>query len=210
MIKKYKTVIFIFVIIGILFWQNQTILIADEQKAKQNLSVIDSLFQASISEIIDKITSLKDFEKDTINYHITENEADWLVQKHLANKLEKFVLVNNKSSKKNFVGITIENIDLNYNFVANSNDFVIRSATLKLFASVYDKKNHTFTFEIEKYFEDTLNYTQLEFANRSGFAFAKAEIPKKKLSFWNKYLEPTIAVVSAAIVTTLFFTVRSK
>ena len=199
-----------FILTVSLFYPSRVILATQNQPIKQNLAIIDSLFGISINEIVEKISLIKDFEKDTISYYISENEADWLVQKHLVNNLSKSILKNNKSEKRNFIGITIENIELNYNFIDKNNDSVVRTASLKLFVSVYDRESRTFTFETGKSLEDTLSYTQLELANRSSFEFAKTEIPKKKLSFWNKYLEPTIAVVSAAIVTTLFFTVRSQ
>jgi hypothetical protein len=50
----------------------------------------------------------------------------------------------------------------------------------------------------------------LKEANRANFNFARTEILQKDLTIWDKYFEPVIVVVSAAIVTTLFFTVRSK
>ena len=55
MIKKCKTVIFVFVIIGVLFWKNQIILIADEQKAKQNLEEFEAQIGMSIDELLEKI-----------------------------------------------------------------------------------------------------------------------------------------------------------
>ena len=195
---------------NVLFCETQQKLTATTPNAKQNLIIIDSLVEKAIDEIIEKIIQVEYFARDTIYFNITENEATWLVQKHLTNKFSEAALINNKAEKKNFIEITIENIGVNYYFADKTNNLVIRDASLKLFISLHDKKYHILTFEIEKKTEDTLFYTQLEFANKSNFEFAKAKIPNKKLSIWSKYLEPTIAVVSAAIVTTLFFTVRSN
>ena len=215
--KSCKIIIFMLVFSGgLLFKQNglfgetQQKITATNQNVKQNFTIIDSLVEKAVDEIIEKILRINDFDKDTIHFNISTNEASWLVQKHLINKLSKSVLINNNSTKKNFIDLTIENIELNYSFADKSNNLVIRDVSLKLFVALHDKNYQVLTFENKQKSEDTLSYTQLEFANRSNFEFAKAEIPNKKLSIWSKYLEPTIAVVSAAIVTTLFFTVRSK
>ena len=210
MFKNHRKIVFILVFFSFLFCQMQTKLIAKNQNVQQNFEIIDSLIEVSMIEIFEKLSTIKEFNSDTVNYYISENEADWLIQRHFTNKFSESVLTNNKLAKNNFIGITVEKIDLNYNFIDKKNNLINRNVNLKLFVSVNNKHSQTFTFEIDKKNEDTVSFSQLEFVNRSSFNFAKTEIPKKNLSFWNKYLEPTIAVVSAAIVTTLFFTVRSQ
>jgi hypothetical protein len=198
---------------------------ADENcNIKNNFDVLDSIAELSVEDIYNKIKILNQEKSnniklnDTIYYKISSNEVSFLIEKYLLNKKsiskyfenKKYFVNNLDSNSKNSIKITIEKFDVTFLKIKDLKDSVQRKFHIKLSILFSDENSVTSTFEIEKQFSDSLNFDCLEFANSVYFGFAKAEIPEKKLSFWKKYFEPAIVVASAAIVTTLFFLVRSK
>jgi hypothetical protein len=58
---------------------------------------------------------------------------------------------------------------------------------------------------------DSIAIHSIDTLNRDSVIYQMDTLQQtKSLSTWEKYIEPAIAVVSAALVTILFFTVRSK
>jgi hypothetical protein len=55
---------------------------------------------------------------------------------------------------------------------------------------------------------DTVRYDEIESLENSSYPFTKGEIPSEP--FLSNLFEPLVAITTAAIVITLFFTVRSK
>lgn len=180
------------------------------QETRQNITILDTIAANSIDDIFNKVSTVSNFSLDTVYFNISDNEADWLIRKYFVEKFRPAVLIYSKEKKNNFIDIAIQNIGVKYDLVENKSEPARRELTIELFVTFFNKNNEISNFEVKKTNSDTLSYDQLAIVNSSNFRFAKAEIPKRELSFWNKYLEPAIAIVSTAIVTTLFFTVRTK
>jgi len=205
---SFKSILFI-----LFFVLHFTIQCEEKCIIKNNFEMLDTVMYLAISEVKTKL-QMSELQVP-VCFNISNNEADFLVEKNFLKVRNNEDFPNNFFQKNayceaNSIKIVIEKIDVNFQKMKSNKDSVYRNSNVKLFVLVSDKNSFVSSYEIAKSIQDTLNYNDLEEVNRTNFSFAKTEIPQKDLTIWNKYFEPVIVVVSAAIVTTLFFTVRSK
>jgi hypothetical protein len=175
--------------------------------------MLDTIMSLAISEIKTKLQTTE--LQVPVCFSVSNNEADFLVEKHFLKVGNNEDFLNNSFRKNanceaNSIKFVIEKIDVNFQKMKTSKDSVYRTSNVKLFVLISDENSFVSSYQIEKSIQDVLNYDDLEEVNRTNFNFARTEILQKDLTIWDKYFEPVIVVVSAAIVTTLFFTVRSK
>jgi hypothetical protein len=176
------------------------------QSSKSNVFIIDSIFTKNLTEASKEIDSLS---PKSINIKITEHAS----KNFVFNKI--FNLLNSRDYKidetsPNQLSINIYSCNLSYNTLSYSDIYLERKF---IFDIELVLKKHSSIRVIKTYksvLVDTLSIADAEYFNQNEFDFAKAKVPDKTLSFFQKYIEP-IAITSAAILTViLFFTVRSN
>jgi len=64
-------------------------------------------------------------------------------------------------------------------------------------------------FKFDTLATDTIDVESIGYIERDGSPF-KGELPAEKETFFDRYIEPIVVIVSSALVVLLFFSVRSK
>jgi hypothetical protein len=174
---------------------------------QDNLATIDSLAAKSAETISAELNRIGLRNNDTISLKIVgDTSANWLFIK----QLDKQYSIVTDENKLPSVKIVIEKIATTYSSLPHKQDSLMRNIILKCLCLITDKKKHITTFSVPLQYEDTISYDLAQqYSNNATFPFANAQLPERSTSLWKKWIEPAVAVVSAAIITTLFFSVRS-
>ncbi len=180
-----------------------------QAQTKTNLEIFKVLVDSSISEIFDKISNpQKDIYlnlKLGASYNIFEDQ----IIKSFQIRGQKTSTVNN-SLENLALSYTIENTSVNYGEIFRDGFFgdnlVQRkiSITGTYWLQVRESMVKNFYYENS----DTINVGDIQELDNSSYPLTKGKIPSEP--FLSNLFEPVIAIATAAVVITLFFTVRSK
>jgi hypothetical protein len=173
------------------------------------LQIIDSLLESGYSQILYNY-HLND--KDTLNYVLSDLPNYDYIEHILLNTAQKNNIPTRKVNPTNpdihYIKIFPVRIEIIYRAV---NDDFIRIITMQMNSAKFlpngEIKN---TLEGKYHFTDTLSENDINFIEDETFPISKGKKEEKKMSFFDKILEPAIIVATSAITVILFFTVRSK
>lgn len=178
-------------------------------QTKTNLEVFKVLVDSSVADIV---TKSADSQKDIfLNLKLGSS------YQVLEDQIYRSFLVRGKNIST--VYNPLENLELSYtaeNAVVTYGEnfregflgehYVSRFITLE---GSYRLNNTSSIIENFSYKSvDTVRYDEIELLENSSYPFTKGEIPSEP--FLSNLFEPLVAITTAAIVITLFFTVRSK
>ena len=175
-----------------------------------NLNIFYSLIDSSVIQIIKSIpvNSNNLTIKTNLNdgYSIFENKilADF-------NKNKRNVSIND-STNKYLIKYSIDNARVTYPEIFRESIFGSWKLQRNIFLSGNYSTAENGILKVSKSFSftslDTINYDKAEKFESPSLAFTKGEKPAEP--FFSSYLEPIIALGTAATIIYLFFTIRSK
>ena len=174
-----------------------------------NLHIIDSLLESGYTQMLH---SYHLEAQDTLNYLLSDMpNYDYLEQILLnTTKINNVQIKKANSTNSVYPYIKIFPIKIEILYKENNNNYN-RTITINLNSSEFlpngEVKNN---FEKQYTFNDSLNEMDLNYIEDASFPISKGKREEKKLSFFDKILEPAIIVATSAITVILFFTVRSK
>lgn len=175
-----------------------------------NIMIIDSLLKESFSQLFEK-SNLK--SQDTLNYFFSEMPyIDYCENSFVDFAFDKNIILRKLQTEniqsENYIKIMPLKIDILYTETENA---YIRTITLNFNAVEFLNdgviKNK---FDWEFRYSDTLGEMDLNNIENESIPISKGKRNEKKLSFFDKILEPAIIVATSALTVILFFTVRSK
>lgn len=178
-------------------------------QTKTNLEVFKVLIDSSVADIVRTAT---DSQKDIFlnlklgsSYQVLE---DQIYRSFLIRGKNISTVYNPLENSE--LSYTAENSEVTYgeNFRNGflGEHYVSRFITLE---GSYRLNNTSAIIENFSYKSvDTVRYDEIESLENSSYPFTKGEIPPEP--FLSNLFEPLVAITTAAIVITLFFTVRSK
>ncbi len=160
---------------------------------RDNFSIIDSLTKVQsvkISQILLE-KNLKMFELNLISPYNTV-----IFEANLNTEFEKNKLLN--IADEDSLILKIIKFGVNYSVIQN--DSLERKIELRTFVL-----NKT----LNNIYLDTIFRDNIKFIENTNFKELKAEIPERKLTLWEKILEPFIVIGSMLVFILLLFNVRS-
>lgn len=172
---------------------------------KTNFEIIDSLVQKEISDFIPKLKVTESYNfkfSGADSYRVFESKIKNILLKSGVNLVDEqsndliFSIDEIKCSypeieKEGMFGeyIVKRNLRINGNIIVNSNEVLLEN-----------KINSTYS--------DIIPYNQLDEVENIAYPFTTSKEPE--IPLFSSLIEPAIAVGTAAVVTYLFFNVRSK
>jgi len=167
------------------------------------------------------------FPADTLLVQVKPHEGAWLLEQHLfTSGLPLKRLRPSTYSVGDSVRLTTTNIVqlparsiLNIRF----SDFSIRYFATNDFANVAREAQCILTGEVETsdgavqafepctaQYQDTIPRTLVPILESRQYSFTTAPLPDAMPNFWKQVLEPTVIVITAALVIAIFFFVRTQ
>ncbi|MBM2813296.1 MAG: hypothetical protein HW421_58 [Ignavibacteria bacterium] len=181
---------------------------------KSNNEIIESLFEKFAQHLN---LALVPTNGDSIILNITGSDAvSILKQKIITDSNLKKIIFIEKSSLKNpnqlvSISVILNNFGVEYLQDSTDTDKIIRKCFLTINANITNKEGLIRSLpNFSSFVIDTLFHWQIHAAESNAYPFARAPLPDKKGSMWNKIIEPVVIVASAAATVLIFFYVRSK
>lgn len=185
-------------------------LIKISAQTKDNLNVFYGLIDSSVIQIAKSIPKdnkdliIKTYLND--GYSIFENKILAAFNNNGSN-----VSIND-SSNKFLINYSIDNAKVTYPEIFRENIFgswevqrsILLSGNYSISLNGILKVSEPFSFKSL----DTVYYSQIEKLESQNFSFTRCEKPAEP--FFSSFLEPVIALGTAATIIYLFFTIRSK
>lgn len=188
------------------------VIIADlslNSQTKTNLDVFKTLVDSSIVEaLVNTSNSQKDIYVDLklgSSYNIFEDQIFKSIQSQ-----KKNIRTTSNTSESIELSYSIENAAINYGEVFRNgflgDHFLQRKISLSGSYRFQNTETIVDNFNYES--TDTVKFDEIQSLENSSYPFTKGEIPSEP--FLSNLFEPLVAITTAAVVITLFFTVRSK
>lgn len=170
-----------------------------------NFDIIRNLFSESSIKIIEKNNN---YGIDEITLAIKQSEASWLLEQMLVkNASDNNIKVMTKGGNK--LNANILNIKIEY-LLHENNDSLKRNIEVDIFASVL-KNNEIIDISPKSIvYSDIITFDALDKIQSEEYMFANGDIPKKRVTFFEQYIEPIIITSAAILTVVLFFTIRSS
>ncbi|NWF89872.1 MAG: hypothetical protein HXY50_10475 [Ignavibacteriaceae bacterium] len=180
-----------------------------QAQTKTNLEVFKALVDSSISNILNKVGDPE--KKISLNLKLGESYQVFEDQVFKSAKASgKSVSVEKNDDSKSEISYTLENAKVSYGECFRDGflgaHYVPRVNSLSGSYRIFEKEVIVDDFSLQVV--DTVRYDEIESLENSSYPFTNGEIPSEP--FFSSLFEPLVAVTTAAIVITLFFTVRSK
>lgn len=154
---------------------------------KKNLDIIDSLSMKAFNDLVK--------DKNSNFIPVLEEGPNYFYQLLISKIYENDLDVSNDT-----LYLNINKCKPEYLLI---NDLVQREIIFSI-TDISSLKNYQYSFL------DTVSIDDINYIEDSNKEFAKAKIPKKKESFFKKYLEPIIITTSGLITIILLLSVRSS
>jgi len=173
-----------------------------------NAESLELLAKQAIEFAIDNI-NLPDSTK--IVYSISQNPADFLLEKELLanSKFQFFSHVSNNDSNLHKLSVITKDFYIEFNELFNDN--LERIAKLDFLAMMEYPNGHKILLSDTSLVGNSIiNIDLAERLNSTAPRFAKAQLPNKKRSIYEKLVQPAIVITATVLTVVLFFSVRSK
>ena len=160
---------------------------------RDNFSVLDSLTKAQATKISDLIIdkNIKEFE-----LILTSPYNTVIFEANLNQEFEKKELLNVFGEDSLIVKV----LKYGIKYTSILNDSLER---------IVELRSYVLNKTLNNIYIDTINRDDVKFIENTNFDELKAQIPARKLTLWEKILEPFIVIGSMLVFVLLLFNVRS-
>ena len=182
---------------------------SDNQKPRNNISILDSLSKVSASKICDY---LKSKSIDSIQLTIAKNPAQWLLKNSLVdlqipNKLRFFQNDSVIITGIPRIELAVTNISVKYSSIEDV-DSLIREFNITIIGTLINKKNELISVpQINEKYSDKISVYDILIVKSNQYDFANGQLPLKEKTFFEEYAEPFIVVTTAFVATSITETV---
>lgn len=170
-----------------------------------NLDIVKNLFSlASDSIIFDiKVNDIKEISINLPNSESTIFFEQIFLGKCQENNVKVLV------SGGTLLDISITEIIVNY-YLMEHKDSLKRTIEVNLFYK-YSHNNSIKANDVSNLiFNDNILFDDTQFIESKDFSFTKSKLPKKKSTFFEKYVEASAITIAAILTVVLLFTIRSN
>ncbi len=202
--KLFLTGLLFFVLIQSAFPQNNS------QRLKTNLENIDVLLEASFELMSDRLILNKDWV-----YLIQINHSDYETESYFRSRMKSrfpgYKIISD-ANLGNDAKIVIDSLRLETKYLRLfekdllGDKYIQRQAIVKYRCSFLTQSIEGYRFN--QSFTDDFEFDNLSSVENDKFFFAQGVLPP--LSFFSKYLVPSLVIIASAAAAILFFTVRNK
>ena len=174
---------------------------------KTNIDILDSMISNYSKEISKQLKS-KEIKKAVLQAN--SHSASELVYKHILANSNGIEFSFKKDSSQILVNNIITKANVRYENYPNNNDSVYRIIEVDISTIITDENGKAESINPQpQTFRELISREDIKFIDSKEFTFTTAEVPERKLTFYEKIAEPLIIVTTAILTVVLLFTIRS-